>query len=270
MTSLLFAGAACTLAYLPDDSFTKGDPQGSSEAGPIGEGGLDGPAPGDATTDAEGGTFCQRAPATAKLCDEFEREALLGDWSSTRIEADAGGVLGLGRDDAGGFLRSSVKAQADVSRAYLRKVVPGATTKVAHFAFRMRLDATASPSIQTMVIGFGSNGLTRNVVGITLTSGMPKVFEQTFGATGASTAYDDSALNAVLPPGVFHDIDMKVTLDTSPAKITVTIDGAVASSKNVVFPIMPSTFTEFEAGLTYGKPTPTLGIDVDDVLIETE
>jgi len=143
---------------------------------------------------------------------------------------------------------------------------------LAHFAFRIRLASAPSASVQSMVIGFVTNAKTTGVVGITLNagSGPTQVYEQTFSPTGASTGYKGTSLSRSLTPGVFHDVDMKVTFDTSPAKITVMIDGVLGVQKDSELGLTPSSAAQMQAGAVYSMPTPELTFDIDDVIIETK
>lgn len=270
-SSCAFVG--CSLIYAPDDSVNAGDkasPDGAAQVDTGGNG--DALATGDAKTDTGGGSFCQTAPVGVKLCDEFERETLLGPWSFDRIEADSGASLAIERDDAGGrFLRATMKAQATVSRAFLHRSDPLPVTKRARFAYRIRVNGLPAPSSQSMVIAFGSNTLVRNVVGITLTDGAPQVFEQTFNASGMSSGYKGTPLQSfAFSVGVFHAVEMVVRLDTSPAKITLRVDGNLILTKDVALAIQPVGFSAFEAGLTSASPAPDVAIDIDDVIAEAE
>lgn len=265
----------CSLLYAPDDSVTAGEKTNPDGAVLVDTGGAgDAIVTGDAKTDTGGGSFCQRAPIDVKLCDDFERETLLGPWSFSRIEADSGASLTIERDDAGDggrFLRAAIKAQTPVSRAYLRRLDLSPVTKRSRFAYRFRLNGLADPSTQSMVMSFGSNTVVRNVVGVTITDGAPQVFEQSFNASGLSSGYKGTPLQSfAFAVGVFYDVEMIVQVDTTPATITLKVDGNLVITKDVTLPFQPAGFSAFEAGLTYAQPAPTVSIDIDDVLAEAE
>lgn len=267
--------AGCSLLYAPDDSVTAGDKTNAEGGAQVdGNGNGDAVANGDAKSDTGGGSFCQRAPLDVKLCDDFERETLLGPWSARRIEGDSGATLAIERDDAGDggrFLRATIRAQTAVSRAYLRRLELSAVTKRARFAYRIRLNGLAAPSTQSMVMGFGSSSVVRNVVGVTLTDGAPQVFEQSFNASGVSSGYKGTPLQSfAFSVGVFHSVQMLVQVDTKPAKITLMVDGNLVFTKDVALPFVPPEFSAYEAGLTYALPAPDVAIDIDDVIAQAE
>jgi len=116
---------ACTLAFGPDDSFSSG--KSGTDSGPLAEGSVleEASTPAEAGGDGgggdsgDGGTFCSRAPVGAQLCDDFERDGLLGPWTKVQNEGDSG--LALVREDSNTFLRAVVKMQSGSARSSLSR-----------------------------------------------------------------------------------------------------------------------------------------------------
>ena len=263
-----FAASACSLLY--DLGGYAGEAPLDASSGVLEGGGptdADAGAPTDAAgdgrvdgSDARAPTFCEGFP-DATFCDEFDRDAALGEWS--RIRADNGGTVDIVREDGGSFLRARVVSGENVQRAHLERSFASFTAKKhVHYRYRMRVaDLPPDDGYQVMNVGIGNAN-----IGFFLNPQGFVFFEQGFGDGGT---FVTGSLSSGIEPGVFHDIDVDVALDVFPAVIEIRVDGARVVQRASTQAIRSAT-TNFVAGFAYSNPTPAGQLDIADVLVEID
>jgi hypothetical protein len=259
---------ACSL-LLDSDGFSGGAPDafaGDAQVEAAADSAGDAPrdAPVDAGTDADLRPFCEIALETAQFCDDFEREDLLGAWSQPPLTAGATVAL-VKADDGNTYVRASVPETADFARAAIQHEFQARPTRIARFAFDVRVPALpATGAANTMVLILDDEGQ-RRVVALWVRDVGVQIFEQHID-TDLFFAYP---LDRPVSVGRWHRVELEVRLDTSPSSFVVRVDGEVALNRPSQVGLAPGRLI-VSAGVTYAGPRPALAVELDRAVVTYE
>jgi hypothetical protein len=267
--------AGCSLTSL--DGLTGGD--GVDGAAPPGDGadatdsaaGSDAARDGAATTDsgADAAPFCASRPPDAGFCDDFERADPRGPWK--RVVESNGGAVAI-EPMAGGSraLHASMPLVTSGGVVQARLEQPLGHASRVRWAFRFEADAfpTVDSGVQLMAIyGDLTGGAFFTIYLFVRPSGV-SIVDQTFPADASATSeFHEHPLDPPVTAGAPHDLVVDAAL-TSPARLTVTVDGATSFDGAISTEIDDADLT-LSAGIHYATPTSgPLSLRVDDLAVD--
>lgn len=246
----LGATSACSLLVSTSDLSSGADGGGPPAADAESDGAadvLDGGAPADVDA-SDDAAWC---PSGAIFCDDFERTNVLGAWD--RLLAKESGSTALAFDTPfGNALHVRLPGGAAWGQATL--VRDPREEIVERLSYRSRVRITKLPSTGNVnlseVFLYRDTG-NRSSVFVLLQSAGVRLFEQDCTSSCSSRTHPRIEEFTV---DEWHDVTLRLRLDTEPANIELELDGAVVHSSPSVTNIRPGTLA-VAAGFNYSSET---------------
>lgn len=190
-------------------------------------------------------------PAAALFCDDFERSSVLGSWD--RVLAEQGGTSDVATGTPfGSALRVRVPAGTISAQAAVNRGPHEALAEYVSHRSRVRITKLPeSGGVNLSELVLHRSASERSTAFLLLQSSGVRLFEQD------CTPSCSSKTHPVLPQltlDVWHDVTLRIQLDTTPAKIDLEVDGVVLHSLPAATNVRPGTF-ETSAGFNYSTPT---------------